>query len=406
MNGKATVRTRPHDRRAQILRTAAGLFHERGYHGVGVDEIAAAVGVSGPALYKHFRGKHDLLWHAIDSGMARFESVTADGLEELLDAMVALALERRELGVLWQRESRNLNEPERAEFRHRLRRNAERNAELLRRARPELGERDALLLSWGITALVSSPSHHRAAPDGYPALLRAMVSAVARSTSLIAAPPVPVPEEAQTTRASRREAILAAATRLFGRNGFAAVSNDDIGAATGVTGPTVYKHFASKTEILITALNRGGEALQLALDRALAHAPDRAGALSAVVASYADFAAGHPDLIGVLITEVTHLPPEERHANRRKQHRYVAEWTRLLRAERPELSEPEALALVHGALTLINDLVRLPVTRSRAHLNDELAGLALDVLRSGGTARAGAERETADRPRDTTRRSA
>ncbi|MBB5135094.1 AcrR family transcriptional regulator [Thermocatellispora tengchongensis] len=382
MNGKATVRARPRDRRAQILRTAAALFHEHGYHGVGVDGIAAAVGISGPALYKHFRGKHDLLWHVIDSGLAAYEAASPAGLGELLDAMVALALERRELGVLWQRESRNLNAPERAEFRARLRRGCEHTARLLAEERPELGEDEARLLSWAITAVVSSPSYHRASFEGYPALLRGMLAAVARSTAPVAAPPVPVPQEAPRERASRREAILAAAIHLFARHGFAAVSNDDIGAATGVTGPTVYKHFASKTEILVTALNRGDDALQLALDRALTGAPAPADALPAVVASYADFAAGHPDLIGVLITEVIHLPAEERHANRRKQHLYVAEWTRLLRAVRPELSQPEALALTHGALTLVNDLVRLPLTRSRPHRAEELTALALEVLRA------------------------
>ncbi|MBI0385672.1 helix-turn-helix transcriptional regulator, partial [Streptomyces albiflaviniger] len=35
-------------RREQILKEAARLFAERGFHGVGVDEIGAAVGISGP----------------------------------------------------------------------------------------------------------------------------------------------------------------------------------------------------------------------------------------------------------------------------------------------------------------------------------------------------------------------
>ncbi len=40
---------------------AARLFAERGFHGVGVDEIGAAVGISGPGLYRHFAGKDAML---------------------------------------------------------------------------------------------------------------------------------------------------------------------------------------------------------------------------------------------------------------------------------------------------------------------------------------------------------
>jgi AcrR family transcriptional regulator len=48
-------------RREQLLATAADLFAARGFHGVSVAEIGAAVGISGPALYKHFPGKDAIL---------------------------------------------------------------------------------------------------------------------------------------------------------------------------------------------------------------------------------------------------------------------------------------------------------------------------------------------------------
>ena len=50
-----------HDRRTQILSEAAILFAERGFHGVSVHDIGAACGISGPAIYRHFAGKDDLL---------------------------------------------------------------------------------------------------------------------------------------------------------------------------------------------------------------------------------------------------------------------------------------------------------------------------------------------------------
>src|SRR6188474_1422190 len=55
------MRTDAPTRREQILKEAARLFAERGFHGVGVDEIGAAVGISGPGLYRHFPGKDAML---------------------------------------------------------------------------------------------------------------------------------------------------------------------------------------------------------------------------------------------------------------------------------------------------------------------------------------------------------
>ncbi|MGH3950933.1 MAG: helix-turn-helix domain-containing protein, partial [Pseudonocardiaceae bacterium] len=48
-------------RREQILAAAAELFAQHGFHGVGIDDIGAAVGISGPALYRHFRSKDAML---------------------------------------------------------------------------------------------------------------------------------------------------------------------------------------------------------------------------------------------------------------------------------------------------------------------------------------------------------
>ncbi|MEV7088563.1 TetR/AcrR family transcriptional regulator [Streptomyces sp. NPDC093085] len=56
-----STRTAAPNRREQILQQAARLFAERGFHGVGVDEIGAAVGISGPGLYRHFAGKDAML---------------------------------------------------------------------------------------------------------------------------------------------------------------------------------------------------------------------------------------------------------------------------------------------------------------------------------------------------------
>ncbi len=52
-------------RTEQVARAAAGLFQEFGYQNVSIDRIGAAVGLTGPAVYRHFKGKHEILVHAL-----------------------------------------------------------------------------------------------------------------------------------------------------------------------------------------------------------------------------------------------------------------------------------------------------------------------------------------------------
>ena len=57
----------------RILEEALTLFSENGYDGTGVDQIAEKVGIKAPSLYKHFRGKEDILNTLIDNVEARYE---------------------------------------------------------------------------------------------------------------------------------------------------------------------------------------------------------------------------------------------------------------------------------------------------------------------------------------------
>lgn len=56
---------RRRSRREEILEIAVRLFATRGYHGVSMDDIGAAAGVTGPALYHHFAGKEAMLAAAL-----------------------------------------------------------------------------------------------------------------------------------------------------------------------------------------------------------------------------------------------------------------------------------------------------------------------------------------------------
>ena len=73
---------RRRSRRDEILKVAVGLFATRGYHGVSMDDIGSAAGVTGPALYHHFAGKEAMLAAAL---MPVSEGLLAGGRRHVAD---------------------------------------------------------------------------------------------------------------------------------------------------------------------------------------------------------------------------------------------------------------------------------------------------------------------------------
>ncbi|MEE8525800.1 MAG: TetR/AcrR family transcriptional regulator [Thermoanaerobaculia bacterium] len=66
-------KSRPQDRRRQILETAARLICERGYQGTSLRDIASACGLTKAGLYHHCRSKEHLLLEIMNYGMDLFE---------------------------------------------------------------------------------------------------------------------------------------------------------------------------------------------------------------------------------------------------------------------------------------------------------------------------------------------
>jgi AcrR family transcriptional regulator len=91
------------------------------------------------------------------------------------------------------------------------------------------------------------------------------------------------PRAAGLSRTSTRAKLLEAATRLFADRTYASVSMEDVGASIGITASSVYNHFPSKQDMLLTALNNGNGYLQLAFDQTLADAHDPPDALRKMV---------------------------------------------------------------------------------------------------------------------------
>ncbi|HEV2981721.1 MAG TPA: TetR/AcrR family transcriptional regulator [Solirubrobacteraceae bacterium] len=128
----------------EILRTAERLFYERGYGAVPVDLIGETMGVTGPAIYSHFKGKADILAALYDEAMDRMLTLAGpvredpvEELENLVRAHAQFVLERRELLTVYTREDRALPKDARRRFRRRQREYVDRWIDALEQLHPD-----------------------------------------------------------------------------------------------------------------------------------------------------------------------------------------------------------------------------------------------------------------------------
>ncbi len=153
---------------------------------------------------------------------------------------------------------------------------------------------------------------------------------------------------------SRREQILDTAAALFAERGFHGVSVHDIGAACGISGPAIYKHFSGKDAILTESLISISERHVAEAHQRRATHTDPAQALDALIAWHIDFALEHPALIVIQEREWANLDAAGRDAVRRLQLAYVDTWVEVVRGLRDDLDAAEARAAVQATFGLLN----------------------------------------------------
>lgn len=178
----------------------------------------------------------------------------------------------------------------------------------------------------------------------------------------------------------RRQQILSTAADLFAARGFHGVSMGDIGAAVGVSGPALYKHFAGKEDILGQCLLQASDQLLEGARELLSDAAAHDAALRALIARHADFALDNPALIVVQEREWGALGTEARAQVRKHQLAYIDVWTDALRPLRPDLSAPEARAAVQAAFGLLNSTPH-SARLGRATMHTLLTRMAEQALR-------------------------
>ncbi len=163
-------------------------------------------------------------------------------------------------------------------------------------------------------------------------------------------------EGARVRDPGRREKILQAAAELVARRGYHAVSLADIGAAAGIVGSGVYRHFTSKSAILVALLDQVMARLLGSAARIVASGRDEVLVLEALVADQVAFAVDDRYLVRLYQREVHTLPESDRRRLRRLQRHYVEEWVHVLAGLRPELTDGEARAIVHAAIGAIQSV--------------------------------------------------
>jgi AcrR family transcriptional regulator len=176
------------------------------------------------------------------------------------------------------------------------------------------------------------------------------------------------------TRTNRRTKIIEAATKLFLARGFHAVGIDEIGAAAGISGPGVYRHFASKDDLLVAVFESATD--DLWRDDS---APQ---SLAGCVRSHVDYAIEHADAIELWYQEGRHLPTTARTRQRRIQRRYIEGWAAALREVDGQLTAVETDFRVRAAIGLIHSGARLDRNLDVGRLREVLERMALAALRA------------------------
>jgi len=155
-------------------------------------------------------------------------------------------------------------------------------------------------------------------------------------------------------KSDRRLQLLSAAERLFAERGFLAVRLEDIGAAAGVSGPAIYRHFPNKESLLVELLVGISARLLAGARDVTARSSDAASALDGLIDFHLDFALGEPDLIRIQDRDLAHLPETAAKQVRKAQRQYVEVWVGVLRELNPERAETDARLMAHAVFGLLN----------------------------------------------------
>ena len=149
---------------------------------------------------------------------------------------------------------------------------------------------------------------------------------------------------------ARKDRILVAAADLVARHGYHAVGMADIGAAAGIVGSGIYRHFSSKSALLAALLATVMAEMESTAGAIVTEASSDIDAVRGLVANHVRIAIEERRLLQVYYREAHNLPEEDLRRLRRAQRHYVEEWAVVLAPLRRDLSDAEVRLTVHAAI--------------------------------------------------------
>ena len=370
------VRRRPKDRKAQIARASAESFSALGYHAVSMEAIAAKVGISAPALYRHYASKYQLFRGAVlalgqqlvdctdfaDAEPAEAADPAAT-LDRLVEALIDVTLANRESGGLYRWQARYLHGEDQATLMDQLRVVNRRVQRPLMVIRPTLTSSHRWMLSSGLLSVIGSIVDHRVAlPDDE---IRALLTEVA---SAVLAAELPESEDVQGRPSSWQifesdtgvyEALLQASMVLFNAKGYPETSMAEIASAVGIPVSGIYRYFPGKCDILSTGLRRAADRISGRLSAILTGLSEPRHMLNLLIEAYVATSFANPELAAIYYTERVNLTRVDEQLLRSVQRTTIDSWMRLLTSARPAVTSTQARILVHAAMALVVDVGRL-----------------------------------------------
>ena len=192
---------------------------------------------------------------------------------------------------------------------------------------------------------------------------------------------------ARTRDPGRRERILLAAAQVVAGNGYAAANLTEIGAAAGIGGTGIYRHFRNKAALAAALLDRLLDQLVSDATAITAEFTDPDEALNALVLDHLDAALNDRELFLIYLRESAILPPDDLRRIRGKMRRYVGEWVSVLTQLHPGTPEPELRTIIQAAIGALQSMLNYDARLPRERLTEILAAGAHAVLRAAPPAR-------------------
>ena len=190
--------------------------------------------------------------------------------------------------------------------------------------------------------------------------------------------PSPQPARQRVRDPGRKQRILAAAAALGARRGFHTISMADIGAEAGIVGSGIYRHFGSKTSILVAMLDQVMDRIATGGADIMAAGGSDAFVLSELVRDHIAVAIEDREVLAVYHREIHTLPEEDRRRLRRRQRHYIEDWVHLLAPLRTDLADGELRLAVHAAIGAIQSTLffrsGLPKNQLAARLEEMAHG--------------------------------